>query len=130
MAGSVARPRRDHATRSVERPAPARKGRRRSASWVVPAALIALSLIPVLAGSLRLVQLSGGPEAVPAQARFDASPAPVVTHVASAIVGTAGSSHALLMGAGWAINLAFAELIIRKRPGRGPGRVVAGGSHG
>ena len=55
-------------------------------SWPVPAALIALVTIAVIAGVLRLVQLSGGPATLPANPRYDASPVPVVVHVVSAIV--------------------------------------------
>ncbi len=55
-------------------------------SWPVPAALIALVAIAVIAGVLRLVQLSGGPATIPANPRFDASPLPVVVHIVSAIV--------------------------------------------
>jgi uncharacterized membrane protein len=55
-------------------------------SWPVPAALIALVTIAVIAGVLRLVQLSGGPAEMPANPRFDASPLPVVVHIVSAIV--------------------------------------------
>jgi uncharacterized membrane protein len=67
-------------------PAPDRIVRRRPSTWRVPAALIAFSLIPVLAGSARLIGLSGGPELIPADSRFAASPVPVVVHVLSAIV--------------------------------------------
>ena len=55
-------------------------------SWPVPAALIALVVIPVIAGTLRLVQLSGGAATLPANPRFDASPVPVVVHIVSATV--------------------------------------------
>jgi uncharacterized membrane protein len=55
-------------------------------SWPVPAALIALVAIAVMAGVLRLVQLSGGPATLPVNPRFDASPLPVVVHIVSAIV--------------------------------------------
>jgi hypothetical protein len=34
---------------------------RRPRSWPVPAALVALSAIPLAAGILRLVELAGGP---------------------------------------------------------------------
>jgi uncharacterized membrane protein len=54
-------------------------------SWPVPAALIALVTIPVIAGLLRLVQLSGA-ATMPPNPRFDASPWPVVVHIVSAIV--------------------------------------------
>jgi len=55
-------------------------------SWPVLAALIALVTIPVIAGSLRLVELSGGAAKLPPNPRFDASPWPVVVHIVSAIV--------------------------------------------
>lgn len=56
------------------------------AVWPVPAALIALSFIPLVAGALRLVQLAGGPEVMPADARFAGFPAPVVVHIVGAAV--------------------------------------------
>ena len=49
--------------------------------WLVPAALIALSLVPVAAGVFRLVQLGGGAEITPDNARFFAAPLPVVLHI-------------------------------------------------
>lgn len=56
------------------------------AAWLVPAGLIVLSLIPVIAGAVRLTQLAGGAEVTPANARFLASPLPVVVHIFSASV--------------------------------------------
>ncbi|WP_154794478.1 DUF2306 domain-containing protein [Occultella kanbiaonis] len=56
----------------------------RAAGWPVPVALIALSAIPLAAGTLRLVQLAGGPESIPADARFAASTAPLVVHIVGA----------------------------------------------
>lgn len=40
----------------------------------------------MVAGSLRLVQLSGGTAALPSDARYDASPLPVVVHIVCATV--------------------------------------------
>src|SRR4029453_13112048 len=54
-----------------------------SATWLV-AALLALSAIPLAAGAFRLTQLAGGAEITPANARFFASPLPVVVHIVSA----------------------------------------------
>jgi uncharacterized membrane protein len=51
--------------------------------WLVPIALIALSLIPVIAGAARLAELGGGAEVTPSNARFVASPLPVVLHIIS-----------------------------------------------
>jgi uncharacterized membrane protein YozB (DUF420 family) len=58
---------------------PQRAGQRRS--WPVPAALVALSAIPLAAGSLRLVQLAGGPAVIPADDRFTGFPAALVVHI-------------------------------------------------
>jgi uncharacterized membrane protein len=55
-------------------------------SWRVPAALLVLSAIPVVAGSLRLVEIAGGPQLLPANPRIDAVPAPVVVHIVAAAV--------------------------------------------
>ncbi|WP_427129171.1 DUF2306 domain-containing protein [Pseudarthrobacter sp. S9] len=55
----------------------------RRAQWPVPAALILLSLIPVIAGAARLTELTGGAAITPQNARFFASPVPVVTHIVS-----------------------------------------------
>lgn len=52
--------------------------------WV-PFALVALVLVPAIAGSLRLVELAGGPQLIPTNARMTASPLPVVVHIVSAV---------------------------------------------
>ena len=57
---------------------------RLASTWRLPVALVALSLIPVLAGSARLAELAGGPELLPP--RFDPSPVPLVVHIVSVIV--------------------------------------------
>ena len=54
--------------------------------WPIPTALIALSLIPLLAGGLRLLQLAGGPAVIPADRRFEGFPAPLVAHLVGAAV--------------------------------------------
>jgi uncharacterized membrane protein len=58
----------------------------RKTDWLIPAALIALSLVPALAGSARLAQLAGGADTTPANARFFAAPLPVILHISGAIV--------------------------------------------
>lgn len=63
---------------------PERTGQRRS--WPVPAALVALSAIPLAAGSLRLVQLAGGPALIPVDDRFTGVPAALVIHIIGASV--------------------------------------------
>ena len=52
--------------------------------WPVPAALIALSAIPLVAGTLRLLQLAGGPELIPAEERFAEFPLAVALHLLGA----------------------------------------------
>lgn len=67
------------------RPAPPRRaGAGDGSSWRVPLALVVLSLVPVVAGTLRLVEVAGGPQLMPANPRIDTSPAPVVVHVLAA----------------------------------------------
>jgi uncharacterized membrane protein len=56
------------------------------ADWLVPAGLVALSLVPAIAGTARLAQLASGAAATPENARFFAQPLPVVLHVPAAIV--------------------------------------------
>jgi hypothetical protein len=55
-------------------------------SWGVPVALIALSLLPLIAGSLRVLEIAGGPHLLPANPRIDAVPAPLVVHIIAAAV--------------------------------------------
>ena len=71
------------ATQSIVTQAPAR---RRQAGWLVPAGLIFVSLIPVIFGSLRMAELTGGAPVTPANARFFASPIPVMVHIPAAIL--------------------------------------------
>ncbi len=54
--------------------------------WLVPAGLVALSLVPVVAGAARLTQLASGTVVTADNARFFAAPAPVIIHVISATV--------------------------------------------
>ena len=51
--------------------------------WLIPAALILLALIPVLAGLTRLADLGTG-SPTPETTRFHADPLPVVLHILSA----------------------------------------------
>lgn len=85
-------------------------------SWGVPAALIVLSLIPVIAGSLRVLEIAGGPHLLPANPRIDAVPAPVVVHIIAAAV------YALLG------SLQFSARVRRGRPDwhRRSGRLLVG----
>ena len=54
--------------------------------WWVPAGLILLSIIPLTFGAIRLNQLISGAEITPANARFFASPSPVVIHIISSAI--------------------------------------------
>ena len=85
-------------------------------SWSVPAALILLSLIPVIAGSLRVLEIAGGPHLLPANPRIDAVPAPLVVHIiAAAFYAFVGS-------------LQFSARLRRGRPNwhRRSGRLLVG----
>jgi uncharacterized membrane protein len=80
----------------------------------VPYALVALVVVPAIAGALRLVELAGGPPLIEANARITASPVPVVVHIVSAVC------YAIL-GA-----FQFSAALRRRRPGwhRMAGRVL------
>ena len=54
--------------------------------WLIPAGLIALSLVPAIAGTIRVTQLATGATVTPENARFFAQPLPVLLHIPAAIV--------------------------------------------
>ncbi len=54
--------------------------------WRVPAGLIALSLVPVAAGTARLIQLATHATVKPDNARFFAAPLPMAVHIPSATI--------------------------------------------
>ena len=56
----------------------------RRRTWPLPVALVALSAIPLTAGTLRLMQLAGGPAVIPADHRFASFPLPLVVHIIGA----------------------------------------------
>lgn len=67
-------------------------GTRPGSSWGIPVALVALVVVPVVAGSLRIVEITGGPQLLPPNPRIAASPAPLVVHVvAAAVFAVAGA---------------------------------------
>ena len=103
-------PRRNEGRKSQKTGMRAQRG---SATWLV-AGLLVLSVIPLISGALRLTQLAGGAEIMPARARFDASPLPVVLHIVSAAVYS-------ILGA-----FQFAPGFRRRRPGwhRAAGRLL------
>jgi uncharacterized membrane protein len=63
---------------------PRQSGSSRQRSWPVPAGVLVLSAVPLLAGLLRVVQLLGGPELIPADQRFAGFPLPLVAHILGA----------------------------------------------
>jgi hypothetical protein len=54
--------------------------------WLIPGGLVALSLVPAIAGTVRLAQLAGGAAITPENARFFATPLPVVLHIPAVVV--------------------------------------------
>ncbi|WP_456826140.1 DUF2306 domain-containing protein [Cellulomonas sp. P5_E12] len=84
-------------------------------AWRIPGGLILLSLVPMLAGSIRLAELAGDPAVTPDNERFVTMPLPVVVHIVGATVF-------LLLGA-----FQFHPGLRRRRPAwhRRAGRVVA-----
>lgn len=86
--------------------------------WLIPAALLLLSAVPIAAGVFRVAELTGGVAATsnvtPENARFFASPLPVTLHIVS-------SSVYAVLGA-----FQFAPGFRRRRPGwhRAAGRVL------
>lgn len=54
--------------------------------WLIPASLLALGIVPAIAGALRLAELGSGAAITPENARFFAAPAPVVVHIVSAVL--------------------------------------------
>lgn len=61
-------------------------GARRPRQWRVPAGLLLLSLIPVIAGAVRVGELASGVAVTPENERFFADPVPVVAHIVGATV--------------------------------------------
>jgi uncharacterized membrane protein len=89
---------------------------RGGSSWRIPLALVVLSLIPVISGSLRLIEAAGGPQLMPVNPRIGASPAPLVVHVlAAAIYAVLGAFQ-------------FPARLRRRHPGwhRRSGRILVG----
>lgn len=54
--------------------------------WLVPGALIALALVPAIAGAGRLAQLAAGGDVTPENARFFAAPLPILLHLPASIL--------------------------------------------
>jgi uncharacterized membrane protein len=57
-----------------------------AADWLIPAGLLALAFIPVVAGAFRVTTLVSHAEITPANSRFFASPIPVLLHIFSVTI--------------------------------------------
>jgi uncharacterized membrane protein len=99
---------RDDSAMTVSTPTPTRRG------WLVPAALITLSLVPVGFSTARVAQLSGAGTAGADDAHYYATPVPIFVHVSAA-------SIYLILGA-----FQFSASFRGRRPGwhRAAGRVL------
>lgn len=53
--------------------------------WLIPIALILISLVPAMAGTFRVTELATGAEITPDNARFFAVPFPVILHIIGAV---------------------------------------------
>ncbi len=102
-----------HPWARVRPPVPAQYVAKRRAGWLAPTGLILLSLVPVVAGAMRLTELTAGAAVTPDNARFFDSPVPVVVHIVASIVF-------LVLGA-----LQFSPSLRRRRWHRIAGRIVA-----
>ena len=60
---------------------PERAGRPLLSGWRAQVGLLTVAAIPVVTGTLRLIEVFGGPHIMPANPRIAASPAPVVVHI-------------------------------------------------
>lgn len=82
--------------------------------WLVPAGLLLLAVAPLLGGAARLTELAGGAAVTPDNARFFASPVPVIVHIICVSVYS-------FLGA-----FQFASALRRRRPGwhRAAGRIL------
>src|SRR3954451_24193061 len=90
----------------------------RRRTWPVLVVLVVLSAIPLTAGTLRLIQLAGGPAVIPADHRFAGFPIALVVHILAAMAYALGGL------------LQFAPRFRRRHPvwhrRAGRGLVVAG----
>jgi uncharacterized membrane protein len=85
-------------------------------AWLILVGLLVLGAIPLIAGAFRLVELAGGADVTPANARFFGSPLPVVLHIVAA-------AAFIVLGA-----FQFVPGFRRRRPGwhRRVGRLLVG----
>jgi uncharacterized membrane protein len=93
--------------------------------WV-PFALVALVLLPLFFGALRLVELAGGPVLMPANPRLNASPVPVAVHIVSAVGYTvlgafqfSAGRVLVMLGLAVAVSALWMTLGYARQPGTG-----------
>ena len=116
-------PQRRPGSRGGQQESQRRPGSRGGSNWRVPVALVALVIIPLIAGSLRLLEIAGGPQVLPTNPRIDASPVPLVLHVVAAAV------YAVVGAFQFPARIRRAHRAWHRRAGRvlvGAGLVVAG----
>ncbi|WP_069385881.1 DUF2306 domain-containing protein [Cellulosimicrobium cellulans] len=83
------------AARTAPRTARRRSSRR---EWLIATGLVALALVPSLAGGVRLGEIASGAPETPANARFLQVPLPVVLHIVAAVVYAVVGAFQLLPG--------------------------------
>jgi len=66
--------------------------------WLIPTGLIILSLVPVIAGALRITELVTGAEITPDNARAFAMPVPVLAHIIGATLFCVAGAFQFLPG--------------------------------
>lgn len=111
----------------------------RPTGWV-PFALLALVLVPGVTGTMRLVEVFGGPHVMPANPRLTTSPLPVIVHItcglAYAVLGAFQFSAALrrrwprwhrragrvlvVLGLAVAFSAMYMTQFYARQPGTGP----------
>jgi hypothetical protein len=96
-------------TMSQTAKAPASAG---SAGWLVPAGLLLLGALPIVAGAFRLTQITGVSDAMPANPRFAPVPLPVILHIVS------GTMLALLGPLQFAAGFRRSQLAWHRAAGR------------
>jgi len=77
----------------------------RRPTWRLPLVLLLLGAIPIVSGTLRMVEFFGGPATMPARTSFEESPAPMVVHIVASLLY-------VVLGA-----LQFSAGLRRRRPG-------------
>lgn len=58
----------------------------KASDWMIPAGLVLLSVVPAIGGTTRLAEVMGDAEVTMKNARFIASPVPIVLHVVAAVI--------------------------------------------